>query len=65
VYGNPWFSVQAVACTEIMGNTPVEIHVKKVRFKSVGKLGIVDFKYDRATGRYTESTPEASQHWQN
>ncbi len=34
------------------GRTAVEIHVKKVRFKSVGRVGIVPLYYDRATGRY-------------
>ena len=37
----------------VEGTTPVQIHIKKVRFKSVGKIGIVDFNYDRATGRYS------------
>jgi|SRR5579872_1627883 len=36
----------------------VTIHVKKVRFKSVGIAGVVDLQYDRATGIYSEeSTP--------
>ena len=33
----------------------VEIHVKKVRFKAVGKVGIAYLKYDRATGIYSEA----------
>lgn len=32
----------------------VEIHVQKVRFKHVGRPGIVDLLYDRVTGRYNE-----------
>lgn len=31
-----------------------EIHVRKVRFKAVGKVGSVTLSYDRATGRYYE-----------
>ncbi len=34
------------------GSTAVEIHVKKVRFKSVGRVGVVTLYYDRATGQY-------------
>ncbi len=33
---------------------PVEIHVKKVRFKRVGKTGVAELVYDRVTGRYTD-----------
>jgi twinkle protein len=34
--------------------TRVEIQVRKVRFKSVGKIGTVALRWDRATGRYSE-----------
>jgi twinkle protein len=34
--------------------TTTEIYVRKVRFKSVGKIGAVALRYDRATGRFTE-----------
>ena len=47
------------------GSNAVEIYVKKVRFKSVGKTGVVSLDYDRATGRYLEINPETPQHWQN
>jgi twinkle protein len=30
----------------------VEVHVQKIKFKIVGKLGKVDFRYDRISGRY-------------
>ena len=33
----------------------VEIHVQKVRFKHIGRAGLVTLKYDRVTGRYFES----------
>lgn len=32
----------------------VEIHVQKVRFKHVGRPGLIDLKYDRISGRYHE-----------
>ena len=31
-----------------------EIYIRKVRFKSVGKIGKVTLGYDRATGRYSD-----------
>jgi twinkle protein len=35
-------------------NGPTDIYVRKVRFKSVGKIGRTRLNYDRATGRYSE-----------
>jgi len=32
----------------------VQIHVQKVRFKHVGRVGVVELSYDRVTGRYHE-----------
>jgi twinkle protein len=32
-----------------------EIYIRKVRFKAVGKIGVVSLRYDRATGRYAEA----------
>lgn len=34
---------------------PVEIHVQKVRFKVVGKVGAVNLYYDNVTGRYFDN----------
>ena len=34
-----------------------EIHIKKVRFKQLGRTGVVTLHYDRATGRYSEKAP--------
>ena len=39
--------------------TRAEIHIRKVRFKSVGKVGVVKLRYDRPTGRYSEITAAA------
>jgi twinkle protein len=36
-----------------------EIHVRKVRFKSVGKIGAVALRWDRGTGRYSEIAEDA------
>jgi twinkle protein len=33
---------------------PVQVHIQKVRFKHVGRLGAVELRYDRVTGRYHE-----------
>lgn len=33
----------------------VEIHVQKIRFKDVGKIGVATLYYDMVTGRYSES----------
>jgi len=41
--------------------TRAEIHVRKVRFKSVGKIGTVSLRWDRATGRYAEIAATRSQ----
>lgn len=33
----------------------VEVHIQKVRFREIGKVGMVKLKYDIITGRYKES----------
>ena len=35
-------------------NAEVEVHVQKIRFKHIGKVGIAELRYDRITGRYHE-----------
>lgn len=35
----------------------VDVHVQKVRFKHVGRPGLVTLQYDRVTGRYSEPRP--------
>lgn len=32
---------------------PVQVHVQKIRKKANGRVGMVEFDYDRASGRYT------------
>jgi twinkle protein len=38
-------------------NQDVEVHVQKIRFKHVGRPGLVDLLYDRITGRYHAKPP--------
>ena len=39
--------------------TRTDIYIRKVRFKSVGKIGAVSLRWDRATGRYSDITSAA------
>lgn len=41
-------------------NALVEIHVQKVRFKRVGRIGVIGLRYDRSTGRYFEPARDAN-----
>jgi twinkle protein len=36
------------------GSQDVQIYVQKVRFKNIGRIGKIDLRYDRVTGRYFE-----------
>jgi len=36
------------------GNQEVDIHIQKVRFKHIGRIGVAKLNYDRVTGRYHE-----------
>ena len=36
------------------GGQAVDIHIQKVRFKHIGRIGMVTLNYDRVTGRYHE-----------
>jgi hypothetical protein len=40
-------------------STRTDVLVRKVRFKSVGKIGGVSFHWDCGTGRYVEITEQA------
>ena len=33
----------------------MQVHIQKVRFKHIGKVGLVDLVYDRVTGCYSET----------
>jgi len=38
------------------GDRPeVEIHIQKIRFREVGRIGMVTVRFDRVTGRYTDA----------
>lgn len=51
------FANKADACLSVwrnaLGNEP-EIHVQKIRFAETGQLGMVPFRFDKATGRFEE-----------
>jgi twinkle protein len=36
------------------GGQDVDVHIQKIRFKHIGRPGVVTLKYDRVTGRYHE-----------
>jgi len=42
------------------GSQEVQIHVQKVRWKHIGRIGVETLKYDRVTGRYNERGPRAA-----
>ena len=39
---------------EFSFNRAVDIHIQKIRFKHIGRIGLVSLDYDRVTGRYSE-----------
>jgi twinkle protein len=39
---------------QVDGGQDVELHIQKVRFKHIGRVGVASLKYDRITGRYFE-----------
>jgi twinkle protein len=54
----------------------IEVHVQKVRFRQVGKIGVAELKYDKATATYTSHDSRPSRpmpvpkrdpvdHWQD
>lgn len=36
---------------------PVRVYVQKIRFREVGKIGMIKLQFDRVTGRYKEAIP--------
>lgn len=50
------------------GSQEVQVHVQKVRFKHIGRIGVSGLNYDRVTGRYNEklaAVRAASQQYRN
>jgi|CXWL01.1.fsa_nt_gi twinkle protein len=43
---------------------PVNLHVQKIRFREVGKVGMVALQFDRITGRYKEAIPASAASWE-
>jgi twinkle protein len=62
VSGSAHFWNKADACIAVWRDQTepkkqdVEIHVQKVRFKHIGRIGLATLLYDRVTGRYHEKT---------
>ena len=42
------------------GSQAVDIHVQKIRFKHIGRVGMTTLLYDRVTGRYAEQPLKAA-----
>jgi twinkle protein len=44
---------------------PVHLYVQKVRFREVGKIGLVPLRWSSINGRYAEALPELASRWGN
>ena len=44
---------------QAQGSQDVDIHVQKVRFKHIGRVGMTTLRYDRVTGKYHEKPLQA------
>lgn len=57
ISGSAHFYNKADACLSVwrspLGDSP-DVHVQKIRFAETGALGVVQFAYDRPTGRFEE-----------
>ena len=42
------------------GSPLVDVHIQKVRFKHIGRVGLVQLSYDKITGRYSDPAAEAA-----
>lgn len=47
------------------GSPDVDVHVQKVRWKHIGRIGVTTLKYDRVTGRYNEPLAVATSTYRN
>ncbi len=47
------------------GSQEVDIHIQKIRWKHTGRIGIATLKYDRVTGRYSETLRVAARNYAN
>lgn len=46
-------------------NEPVKLYVQKIRFREVGKVGVVDLHWNKLNGRYEEAAEVLATHWQD
>lgn len=47
------------------GNPEVQVHVQKIRFKHIGRIGVAALDYDRVTGRYNEQLRAVNDGYRN
>lgn len=69
VSGSAHFWNKADNCITIhrdqeQGNQDVDVHVQKVRFKHIGRIGLATLRYDKVTGRYHEPPPRIANYYQ-
>ena len=50
---------------QVEGSQEVDIHVQKIRWKHIGKVGLATLRYDRVTGRYFEPPLRAVQDYRS
>lgn len=43
---------------------PVKVYIQKIRFREVGKVGVVDLQFDKTNGRYKEVIPTSAAFWE-
>jgi twinkle protein len=44
-------------------DSPVQIHVQKIRFREVGSPGMADLRFNRLNGRYTDNVDTRASAW--
>jgi len=67
INGSANFRNKADNCLTIWRNEaepaePVQVHVQKVRFKHIGRIGMALLDWTRLTGRYTDSLQSTEEH---
>ncbi len=43
---------------------PVKLYIQKIRFREVGKIGVVDLQFEPTNGRYKEVVPTIARPWE-
>lgn len=42
---------------------PMALHVQKIRFREVGKVGLVELRWNSVNGRYAEADESPAKHY--